>query len=261
MTTRSAHHLFSLTHHLNICIGNQIITCRSRGRQSGTSNLLSRIRANTAILIISSTNVPAVGSPNLTVIHHTVRHNLPIAYTPNPSTILSTLTLSNLPASHFYCRKFLPHGRTRQIRCLHALLNRHHAVIFCRAPRHVTSSVSSLLSTFNPGHPVTLYQRLAGSCRRVQQNPVKRVHRDIVSSPPHNRVMLIVNNTSDRRSRTTTPDALDIRSVTILTVSHTLRSNLHVGSTVTRIIRRRPLTSNSLTGHGRICTTILRVGK
>ncbi len=181
-----------------------LIDCFRRGGHRQKRRVYAHLLTNRGKILIDSTNVPTVSSPNRSLITLYCRGNVSIKIIPNPATIAATLTLTKLPAKHFTFRNFLDIGGHDHQRRLSDLQKRAHALIFCRTPRGLPTALRSLLSALK-SHHITLIQRLAGIRRRIMHAALSNTVTLCTTRPPHNRFIMIMRNTDPTRIRAFAP--------------------------------------------------------
>lgn len=191
--TRSAHASKVLLGRFRV--GGTVRSRRGFGRRGAIRDIIGEVGTNRAITLVSSTNAPNVSSPKFLMMHRYIHGDVRMRYLPNTATFIPTLITSKLPGRGFYFRNFLPRGG-KHVAGLGSLMRRHHAVMFCRSPRHLLGALARFTRCFNPRHRTDISQRVSGIRRRAIQNGLARLVRRFARASPHNRVMVMVTKVS-----------------------------------------------------------------
>ena len=109
-------------------------------------NQLSKKIHNSAIALISDAGSPLISDPGYKLIKYFVQHNLKITTVPGPSSIISSLQLSNLPINNFVFYGFVPKKKTQRKIFFEKIKKINLTSVFFTSAKNLIEAVSDILN-------------------------------------------------------------------------------------------------------------------
>lgn len=140
--TRTAKKLFTL---LDIPINKTFLSSHAQSSDVSVERSLEACAEHNVIALVTDAGTPAISDPGSYFIH-LFREKYPEAQVvpiPGASAVISALSVSGFPASHFEFMGFIPHKKGRQT-LFQSLKEKEHAVVLYESPHRILKTLEAL---------------------------------------------------------------------------------------------------------------------
>jgi 16S rRNA (cytidine1402-2'-O)-methyltransferase len=136
------------------------ISYHEHNHQSRLAELISRLRQDKAIALVTDAGMPGVSDPGYELVCACLEAQIPVVPVPGPTAAITALCVSGLPTERFAFEGFLPLKQTARQARLNALRSDPRTLIFYEAPHRLLKTLSDLAAVFGPDRRVTLGREL-----------------------------------------------------------------------------------------------------
>ncbi len=143
--TRTSHRLCE-----RYAIATPRIACHEHNEFAVARKLLLLLEAGKDVALISDAGTPLISDPGFPLVRELRRHDIRITPVPGPSSPITALSVSGLPADRFVFSGFLPRsGKKRQQR-LHEISGADMTHILLESPRRLLKTLDDLMDQCGP---------------------------------------------------------------------------------------------------------------
>jgi 16S rRNA (cytidine1402-2'-O)-methyltransferase len=112
--------------------------------------ILDRIRAGTAVALISDAGTPLISDPGFKLVREALEDGLDVVSVPGPSAPIAALTSSGLPSDRFFFEGFLPNKRAGRRKRLEAIAELPGTVILFEAGPRLAEALRDAADVLGP---------------------------------------------------------------------------------------------------------------
>jgi 16S rRNA (cytidine1402-2'-O)-methyltransferase len=145
-------------------IAKPTVSCHEHNEHSRAKELIQKIRAGTAVALVSDAGTPGVSDPGSWLVREAIAAGVPVFPIPGANAAVSALIASGLPAEEFEFLGFLPEKagarRTRLESLAAQPREAARTLIFYEAPHRLLDTLADLESVFGPQLRVAVAREL-----------------------------------------------------------------------------------------------------
>lgn len=156
---------------------------RERARE-----LLGRIRRGDIVALVSDAGMPLVSDPGWTLLRECLAANVQVEVLPGPSSVLTALVASGLPAESWRFIGFLPRKRGDLERVARECPE---TVVAFESPGRLAATLQ-ILAALDPERPVAVCRELTKLYEEVRRGPVAELAAYYAQSPPRGEIVLVL---------------------------------------------------------------------
>jgi 16S rRNA (cytidine1402-2'-O)-methyltransferase len=156
---------------------------RERARE-----LVGRIRGGAVVALVSDAGMPLVSDPGWALLRECLAAGVPVEVLPGPSSVLTALVASGVPAERFRFVGFLPRKRGELERLLGE--TRETLVAF-ESPGRLPATLG-VLAALDPERPVAVCRELTKLHEEVRRGCASELSAHYAQTPPRGEIALVV---------------------------------------------------------------------
>ncbi len=164
-----------------------------------TPALIRRIAGGETVALVSDAGTPLVSDPGFVLLQAALAAGLAVEVLPGPSSVLTALVASGLPAERWRFVGFLPRKRGEMLK----LFENEETLVAFESPRRVAASLK-LLAELDAERPVALCRELTKRFEEVVRGSAAELAGRYGAAPPKGEVVLVIGagqaGSSDRAS-------------------------------------------------------------
>lgn len=152
--------------------------------------LISQMLAGKSIAIITDAGTPCISDPGEVLVKRCHEEGVPVTSLPGASAVITALTLSGLPARHFYFQGFLPAKKQKKERAedLSRISTETATMIIYEAPHHLKETLTDLSEAVGPDRPIVLCRELT----KVHEEVIRTTVGEAISLEPRGEYVLVL---------------------------------------------------------------------
>ena len=164
-----------------------------------TPGLIKRISGGETVALVSDAGTPLVSDPGFVLLQAALAAGLVVEVLPGPSSVLTALVASGLPAERWRFVGFLPRKRGELLE----LLENDQTLIAFESPRRAGATLA-LLAELDAERPVALCREMTKRFEEVVRGSAAELAERFAAAPPKGEVVLVIGaakaGSSDRAS-------------------------------------------------------------
>ncbi len=161
--------------------------------------LIKRISSGETVALVSDAGTPLVSDPGFVLLQAALAAGLTVEVLPGPSSVLTALVASGLPAERWRFVGFLPRKRGELLE----LLENDETLVAFESPRRAGATLT-LLAELDAERPVALCRELTKRFEEVVRGSAAELAERYAAAPPKGEVVLVIGaaeaGSSDRAS-------------------------------------------------------------
>lgn len=184
-----------LLHHYNIHTPR--IPCHAHNEAEASEKLVARLLAGEKVAIISDAGTPLLSDPGARLVRAALQEGIKVTPIPGASALLSALTISGLPADHFFFGGFLPAKNSERDKLLAWVASIPVTLVFYEAPHRLVETLEVLAAALGD-RPAALARELTKlheECKRGTLNELAAIYAE---QPPKGECVLLVEGAKHR---------------------------------------------------------------
>ena len=164
-----------------------------------TPGLITRISGGETVALVSDAGTPLVSDPGFVLLQAALAAGLTVEVLPGPSSVLTALVASGLPAERWRFVGFLPRKRGELLE----LLENDETLVAFESPRRAGATLA-LLAELDAERPVALCREMTKRFEEVVRGSAAELAERYAAAPPKGEVVLVIGaaeaGSSDRAS-------------------------------------------------------------
>lgn len=122
-------------------INKPLISYHEHNEQMCSEKLISLLKDNKSIAIVSDAGYPGISDPGAILVNHCIENDIPVSVIPGANAFLPALIGSGLDTTHFYFNGFLPSKPSARRKELEKLKDLECTLIFYESPHRIKESL------------------------------------------------------------------------------------------------------------------------
>jgi 16S rRNA (cytidine1402-2'-O)-methyltransferase len=168
-------------------ISAQLVSFHEHNERARTDELVERIGGGAVVALVSDAGMPLVSDPGFALVRGALAAGLPVEVLPGPSSVLTALVASGLPAERWRFVGFLPRARG-ELAALFA--DAPETLVGFESPRRLAATLE-LLAESEPERPVAVCRELTKLHEEVRRGSAAELAEHYRHAPARGEVVLV----------------------------------------------------------------------
>ena len=177
----------------------ELISFHSFNEHQKLMSLLSRLKGDEHLALISDAGTPGISDPGYLLISAAQEEGIKVEVVPGPAAFLAALSVSGLPIHHFVYLGFLPLKKGRKA-LLESLKQEERTVVFYESPHRLQRTLSELAEILSeqPERPLVLCRELTKMHEEVIRTTIGKLKETVSSLTIKGEFCVVLGYTSPR---------------------------------------------------------------
>jgi 16S rRNA (cytidine1402-2'-O)-methyltransferase len=169
-------------------IAAKLISYHEHNERARANELVERIVAGERVALVSDAGMPLISDPGFALVRACLQAGLQVEVLPGPSSVLSALVASGLPAERWCFVGFLPRKRAERER----LLDRaEETLVAFESPRRLAAALAQLAER-DPERPLAVCRELTKLHEEVRRGSAAELAEHYAENAPRGEVVVVV---------------------------------------------------------------------
>ncbi len=164
-----------------------LLSYHEHNERERAPELVGRIRKGHIVALVSDAGMPLVSDPGWTLLRECLAADLPVDVLPGPSSVLTALVASGLPAESWRFIGFLPRKRGDLERVLGECPE---TVVAFESPGRLAATLQ-VLAVLDPERSIAVCRELTKLHEEVRRGPIAELAVHYTQSPPRGEIVLV----------------------------------------------------------------------
>jgi 16S rRNA (cytidine1402-2'-O)-methyltransferase len=165
-----------------------LVSLHEHNERARAGELVQRIRDGALVALVSDAGMPLISDPGFALVRDCLAAQLPVEVLPGPSSVLTALVASGLPADSWCFVGFLPRKRAERSALLDGATD---TLVAFESPKRLASTLE-LLAASDPGRTVAVCRELTKLHEEVRRGSAAELSEHYRQTPPRGEVVLVV---------------------------------------------------------------------
>jgi 16S rRNA (cytidine1402-2'-O)-methyltransferase len=165
-----------------------LLSLHEHNEHARTGELVRRIASGELVALVSDAGTPLVSDPGFALVRSCLEEGLEVEVLPGPSSVVTALVASGLPAERWRFVGFLPRRR-RQLEDL--LAGSAETLVAFESPRRLAATLA-LLAGRDPQRPAAVCRELTKLHEEVRRGRASELAEHYRESPPRGELVLVI---------------------------------------------------------------------
>ena len=187
-------------------IGTHMYSHHMHNEHKTIENLISRLKGNETIALISDAGTPAISDPGFLLTRACVENGIEVECLPGATAFVPALVNSGLPNDRFVFEGFLPEKKGRQTRFL-SLSEEPRTMIIYVSPHKLVKTLVEFATYFGEDRQICVSRELSKMHEENVRGTVKEVSQHFDLKPPKGEIVVVVAGKITEKSKTVRSDS------------------------------------------------------
>jgi 16S rRNA (cytidine1402-2'-O)-methyltransferase len=169
-------------------IAAKLVSYHEHNERARASELTERVRAGERVALVSDAGMPLISDPGFALVRACLEAGLRVEVLPGPSSVLSALVASGLPAERWRFVGFLPRKRAERERLLDHTTE---TLVAFESPRRLAATLAQLAER-DPHRPLAVCRELTKLHEEVRRGSAAELADYYGENAPRGEVVLVV---------------------------------------------------------------------
>jgi 16S rRNA (cytidine1402-2'-O)-methyltransferase len=215
-------------------IAGSLVSYHEHNERERAGELVGRIQAGAVVALVSDAGMPLVSDPGWALLQECIAAGLPVEVLPGPSSVLTAVVASGLPAERWLFVGFLPRKRAELER---VLLDLPDTLVAFESPRRLAATLG-VLAEHDPTRPVAVCRELTKLHEEVRRGEAAELAAHYAESQPRGEVVVVIGGTTRARTHT--------REVAVNAIQTLVRSGARPRQAATVVAKLTGVPANEL---------------
>ena len=215
-------------------IAGSLVSYHEHNERERAGELVGRIRAGAVVALVSDAGMPLVSDPGWALLQECIAAGLPVEVLPGPSSVLTAVVASGLPAERWLFVGFLPRKRAELER---VLLDIPDTLVAFESPRRLAATLG-VLAEHDPTRPVAVCRELTKLHEEVRRGEAAELAAHYAESQPRGEVVVVIGGTTRAHTHT--------REVAVNAIQTLVRSGARPRQAATVVAKLTGVPANEL---------------
>jgi 16S rRNA (cytidine1402-2'-O)-methyltransferase len=179
-------------------IAGTLVSFHEHNERERAAELVERIQGGALVALVSDAGMPLVSDPGWALLQECLAAGVPVEVLPGPSSVLTALVASGLPAERWRFVGFLPRKRAELER---VLLDAPDTLVAFESPRRLAATLG-VLAEHDPTRHVVVCRELTKLHEEVRRGEAAELALHYAESQPRGEVAVVVGATSRAHTHT-----------------------------------------------------------
>jgi 16S rRNA (cytidine1402-2'-O)-methyltransferase len=171
-----------------------LVSYHEHNERERAGELVARIQRGDVVALVSDAGMPLVSDPGWSVLQECLAAGVPVEVLPGPSSVLTALVASGLPAERWRFVGFLPRKRAELER---ALNESQETLVAFESPGRLPATLD-VLAALDPERPVAVCRELTKLHEEVRRGLAAELAAHYVQNPVRGEIVLVVGAATRR---------------------------------------------------------------
>ncbi|HEY9735544.1 MAG TPA: 16S rRNA (cytidine(1402)-2'-O)-methyltransferase [Trichocoleus sp.] len=168
------------------------ISYHEHNRQSRISELITRLRQDKAVALVTDAGMPGVSDPGYELVCACLDEGIPVVPIPGPTAAVTALCVSGLPTDKFVFEGFLPLKNTARQERLEGLRDEPRTMILYEAPHRLLKTLVDLEATLGADRRIALGRELTKRFEEFWRGTLAEALAHYEADPPKGEFTLVI---------------------------------------------------------------------
>jgi 16S rRNA (cytidine1402-2'-O)-methyltransferase len=183
----------------------KLLSYHEHNERARAAELVERIRASAVVALVSDAGMPLISDPGFALVRACIEAAIAVEVLPGPSSVMTALVVSGLPAERWRFVGFLPRKAAERGR----LLDRaNETLVAFESPRRLAATLA-LLAERDPDRPLAVCRELTKLHEEVRRGTAAELVEYYSEHPPRGEVVLVLGPA--RPAGSAPGDVVDLR--------------------------------------------------
>ena len=166
----------------------KLVSYHEHNERERAQELVARIRDGAVIALVSDAGMPLVSDPGWALLRECLAAGVSVEVLPGPSSVLTALVASGLPAEQWRFVGFLPRKRGELERTLEKA---EETLVAFESPGRLPATLQ-ILAELDPERPAAVCRELSKLHEEVRRGPAAELAAHYSENPPRGEIVLLV---------------------------------------------------------------------
>lgn len=168
------------------------ISYHEHNRQSRIAELMTRLRQDKAVALVTDAGMPGVSDPGYELVCACLESDIPVVPIPGPTAAITALCVSGLPTDRFVFEGFLPLKHTARQERLAVLQQEPRTTILYEAPHRLLKTLADLQASLGSDRRITLGRELTKRFEEFWRGTLAEALQHFAEDAPKGEFTLVV---------------------------------------------------------------------
>lgn len=156
--------------------------------------LIGLLLSGKKIAVVTDAGTPCISDPGEVLVKRCIEEGIPVTSLPGASAVITALTLSGLPARHFYFQGFLPSRKQKREReeDLSRIAGETATIVLYEAPHHLLETLTDLKEAVGEGREIVLCRELT----KIHEEVIRTTVGEALTLTPRGEYVLVLSGKS-----------------------------------------------------------------
>jgi 16S rRNA (cytidine1402-2'-O)-methyltransferase len=169
-------------------IAGTLVSYHEHNERERARELVGRIRRGTVVALVSDAGMPLVSDPGYALVQACLVAEVPVEVLPGPSSVVTALVASGLPAERWRFVGFLPRKRAELERVLSGSPE---TLVAFESPGRLPATLD-VLTALDPERPIAVCRELTKLYEEVRRGSAAELAAYYTQNPPRGEIVLVV---------------------------------------------------------------------
>ena len=182
-------------------IAKELMATHQHNERQMAEQVIKRLSNGEKIVLVSDAGTPAISDPGYLLVNAVRTMGFRVIPIPGASAAITALSVSGLPADHFYFAGFLPAKNIARESILKSLENIQATLVIYEAPHRIKETLASLNTVFGPDRQIVIAREITKLFEDIHSCRLSEAQSWLEADPNHARgefVLLVEEKKSDR---------------------------------------------------------------
>jgi 16S rRNA (cytidine1402-2'-O)-methyltransferase len=177
----------------------RLVSFHDANERERTEQLLTELRGGWDVAVVSDAGMPGLSDPGFLLVRACAEAGIDVRVVPGPSSVVSALVVSGLPADRFVFEGFLPRRAAERRTHLDALTAEPRTLVFFESPRRLSATLRAVVEVLGDRR-VAVARELTKVHEEVVRGRASEVLRSFEDREPRGEIVLVVGGAPEPRS-------------------------------------------------------------
>lgn len=168
------------------------ISYHEHNRQSRVEELLSRLRQDKSIALVTDAGMPGISDPGYDLVCACLDAGVPVVPIPGPTAVITALCAAGLSTERFVFEGFLPLKETARQERFEVLRQEPRTIVLYEAPHRVLKTLGDLATVLGSDRRVVLARELTKRFEEFWRGTLAEAHSHYSQEPPKGEFTMVV---------------------------------------------------------------------
>jgi 16S rRNA (cytidine1402-2'-O)-methyltransferase len=164
-----------------------LVSYHEHNEERRAAELVRRMRSGQTVALVSDAGMPLVSDPGYVLVRGCVAAGLPVEVLPGPSSVLTALVASGLPADEWRFAGFLPRKRGE----LREALSGPGTLVAFESPRRLPGTLAAL-AELDPDRAVAVCRELTKAHEEIVRGTAAELAARYAAAPPRGEIVIVL---------------------------------------------------------------------